>query len=48
MKTKTTLAVAAAVVAGVIAYRAGASGRADEGSAPVYLTEIPAGYRDWS
>ena len=47
MKPESTLAIAIAMVASVIAYLVSASGQADEGSAPVYLTEIPAGYRDW-
>jgi len=47
MKPKRTLAIGVAALASVIAYLVGASGQADQGSAPVYLTEIPAGYRDW-
>ena len=47
MKPKRTLAIGVAALASVIAYLVGAPGQADQGSAPVYLTEIPAGYRDW-
>jgi len=47
MKPKRTLAIGVAALASVIAYLVGASGQADQGSAPVYLSEIPAGYRDW-
>jgi hypothetical protein len=35
------------VVAGVFALRAPVSGRADQASAPAYVTQIPPGYRDW-
>jgi len=38
--------VAAAVVAAVIAFRAPISGHAD-GAAPIHVTQMPAGYRDW-
>ncbi|HEX4593787.1 MAG TPA: cytochrome P460 family protein [Bryobacteraceae bacterium] len=37
-----------AMVAVVIGLRTLASEPADEGGAPVFLTEIPQGYRDWS
>lgn len=47
MKPKSALAIAVATLASVIAYLVTASGQADENSAPVYLTEIPSGYRDW-
>jgi hypothetical protein len=46
MKPKSALAIAA-MLAGVIAYLVSASGRTDENSAPVFLTKIPSGYRDW-
>jgi hypothetical protein len=36
-----------AVVAGVIVSTAPASGRADQAAAPIFVTEIPSGYRDW-
>ena len=47
MKPKSALAMAAATLASVIAYLATMSGQAEENSAPVYVTQIPAGYRDW-
>ena len=45
MKPKGALAIAVAMLASVIAYMV--TGRADERAAPVYVTEIPSGYRDW-
>src|ERR1700690_3637799 len=47
MKPKRALAIAVATLASVIAPLVTASGQADENSAPVYLTKIPSGYRDW-
>jgi len=47
MKPKSTPAIAAAMASSVVACLTSAPGPADEGSAPVYLTQIPAGYRDW-
>jgi len=47
MKPKSGPAIALATLASVIAYLVTASGQADERSAPVYLTQIPSGYRDW-
>ncbi len=47
MKPKSVLAIAVATLASVIGYLVSASGQADENSAPVYVTEIPSGYRDW-
>jgi hypothetical protein len=47
MKTKSALAIAAATLASVVAYLVATSGQADENTAPVYVTQIPAGYRDW-
>ena len=41
------LLVAVTTLAGVVAYTAPASGHADEGAAPVFVTKIPHGYRDW-
>ena len=35
------------VLAGVVAYMAPASGQADGEAAPIFVTEIPPGYRDW-
>jgi hypothetical protein len=34
-------------LAGVVVYLAPASGHADEQAAPVFLTQIPPGYRNW-
>jgi hypothetical protein len=39
--------LAVATLAGIVAFTAPASGRADEGVAPVFVTKIPPGYRDW-
>jgi hypothetical protein len=39
--------IAAAALAGGIAYIAPASGEADGEAAPIYGVRIPAGYRDW-
>jgi hypothetical protein len=47
MKQITLLLVAAATVAGVVAYTAPASGHADEEAAPIFGVTIPPGYRDW-
>jgi hypothetical protein len=47
MKLKGALAITTATLASVIAYMVSVSGQADEKSAPVYVTKIPAGYRDW-
>ena len=41
------LLVAVASLASVIAYMVPASGQAAQNSAPVYVTKIPSGYRDW-
>jgi len=47
MKRFVLVSVAAASVAVAAAYIAIASGKSDENSAPVFLTEIPQGYRDF-
>jgi hypothetical protein len=47
MRPGSALAILLATLASVIAYLVSASGQADEKSAPVYVTEIPSGYRDW-
>ena len=39
--------LAVAAVAGVVAYMAPASGQADKEAAPIFVTEIPPGHRDW-
>jgi hypothetical protein len=41
------LLVAVATVARVVAFMAPASGHADEGIAPIFVTKIPHGYRAW-
>jgi len=41
------LLVAVATLASVIAYMVPASGQEGQNSAPVYVTKIPSGYRDW-
>jgi hypothetical protein len=38
---------AVVTVGGVVASMVPASGRADEGAAPIFLKEKPSGYRDW-
>jgi Cytochrome P460 len=47
MKPKSALAIAVVTLAGLVAYLVTAAGQADENFAPVYVTKIPAGYRDW-
>jgi hypothetical protein len=47
MTPRSTLAIAVAMLASATAYVVTPSGQADESSAPVYLSKIPAGYRDW-
>jgi hypothetical protein len=39
--------VTVVALAGVVASMAPASGQADEGAAPIFVKEIPPGYRDW-
>ena len=41
------LLVAVATLAGVIAYMVPAFGQADKNSAPIFLSKMPSGYRDW-
>jgi hypothetical protein len=47
MKRIAFLLVAVATLSSVIAYMVRASGQAAQNSIPVYVTNIPAGYRDW-
>ena len=47
MKRITFLLVAVATLAGVVASMAPASGQAGQEAAPIFVTDIPAGYRDW-
>jgi hypothetical protein len=46
MKRIALLLVASATVACLVAYMAPALGQADEVAAPIFVTKIPAGYRD--
>jgi hypothetical protein len=41
------LLITVATVAGIVAFTALASGRADEEAAPIFGVKIPPGYRDW-
>jgi len=45
MKPRSALSISIAILTGVVALSA--PGLADQSAAPVYLTEMPAGYRDW-
>ena len=47
MKRIILLLVAVATLAGGVAFTATASRHADQEAAPIFVTEIPAGYRDW-
>jgi hypothetical protein len=47
MKRIGFLLLAVATLAGIVAYRAHASGQSDGDSSPIYGVKIPAGYRDW-
>ena len=47
MKRITFLLVPVAIVAGFIAFSGSKPGRASQEAAPVFVTEVPAGYRDW-
>ena len=47
MKQITFLLIAVAALAGVVAIAVPASLRADESGAPIFVTKIPPGYRDW-
>jgi hypothetical protein len=47
MKGFTLLPVAVLILAGVVAFTVPASLHADESAAPIYVTTIPPGYRDW-
>jgi len=42
-----TLLVAVATLAGIVAFTAPAPRPADKQAAPIFLTKIPRGYRDW-
>ena len=47
MKRITFLLVAVATLAGVVRFTATASRNVDGHEAPIFVTTIPAGYRDW-
>jgi hypothetical protein len=47
MKRITFLLFAVATLAGVFAFAAPASQRADQEAVPIFVTKIPPGYRDW-
>jgi hypothetical protein len=47
MKTIALLLVAAATVSSTVALTALASRHTDQGAAPIFVTTIPDGYRDW-
>jgi hypothetical protein len=47
MKSGNALMIAIATMLTVAAYWVAAPGRAQERAAPLYLTQMPAGYRDW-
>jgi Cytochrome P460 len=47
MKPLPFLLLAVAILAGVVAFTAPKSLRAAEDAAPIFVTEIPPGYRDW-
>jgi hypothetical protein len=47
MKRITSLLVAVVALAGVVAYMAPGTGQAGQEAAPIFVTEMPPGYRDW-
>jgi len=47
MKRIGFLLLAVTTLAGVVAFMAPAFGRADGEAAPIFLTKVPPGYRDW-
>jgi hypothetical protein len=47
MKQFTFLLVGMATLVGVVAYVAPVFGNTDSGAAPIFVTKIPPGYRDW-
>jgi hypothetical protein len=47
MKPRSAFAIAVATLASVCGYLLTVSGHAEENSAPAYVTQMPAGYRDW-
>jgi len=47
MKGFTFILAAAVILAAIVAFTAPASLHADDSAAPIYVTKIPPGYRDW-
>src|ERR1700689_3352882 len=47
MKRIILLLVAVVILAGIVAFTAPASLQADDSAAPIFVTQIPPGYRDW-
>jgi hypothetical protein len=47
MRRMVFVLVAVVALAGVVAYMAPVSGQADGEAAPIFVTDIPPGYRDW-
>jgi hypothetical protein len=47
MKRITLLLAAVAILAGIVAVTSPASLHADDSATPIFVTTIPAGYRDW-
>lgn len=47
MKKRSAFVIAVATLAGAVALTAPASQQADHGGAPIYVKQIPPGYRDW-
>jgi hypothetical protein len=47
MKPITLLLVAVVILAGIIGFTQRASVHADDSGAPIFVTKIPPGYRDW-
>jgi hypothetical protein len=47
MKRITFLLFAVVTLAGIVAFTGPASGHADAAAAPIFVTTIPPGYRDW-
>jgi hypothetical protein len=47
MKPFTLLLVALAILGGLVAFTVPTAGRADGAAAPIFVTEIPHGYRNW-
>ena len=47
MKRNTLLLVAVVILAGIVAFMAPASLHVDGSAAPIFVTTIPPGYRDW-